>query len=175
MTHFYIQKYNPSWCSFIPVLLKIFPLSEGPILELGTGFFSTPILHMLCMDTNRMLISFENDRSFFDLEQKFINDPHQIIFTDDWDRINIDNTHWGMALVNHKPAERRVEEIRRLANIADFIIIHDSEPSQNHHYHYDLIYPLSKFRYDYQSKPRYAHTTVLSNLKDLSNLQIIFK
>lgn len=166
-----INGYDPSWGSHIPVLIDVFNNSEGPVLELGTGPFSTPLLHTLCVENNRMLISYENNPEFFKMHASFINEFHQIKLIDDWDKAEIENTHWGLVLVDHRPAQRRIVETKRLVKNADYIVIHDSEPRLTREYRYDLIYPLFKYRLDYILRPDYAHTTVLSNLRDLTKLK----
>ena len=166
-----INGYDPSWGSHIPVLVDVFNNSEGPVLELGTGPFSTPLLHTLCVNNKRTLISYENNPKFFNMHLSFVNEFHQIKMIDDWDKTGIENTHWGLAFVDQRPAERRKVDIKRLVNNADYIVIHDSEPRLIREYRYDLIYPLFKYRLDYILRPNYAHTTVLSNLKNLAKLK----
>ncbi len=168
---FYINGYNPSWGSHIPVLVDVFSNSKGPVLELGIGLFSTPLLHALCVFNKRMLVSYENNPEFFNMHITFVNEFHQIKFIDDWDKMEIENTHWGMAFADHKPAERRIVDIERLANNSDYVVAHDSEQQLAEQYHYNLIYPLFKYRLDYILSPNYAHTTVFSNLKDLTKLK----
>lgn len=166
-----IGGYNSSWGSHIPVLIDVFANSSGPVLELGMGVFSTPLLHSLCVDSKRMLVSLENNPEFFDMHTTFVDEFHQIKLVDDWDKTEIENTHWGVAFVDQRPAEGRVASIKKLMNNTDYIVIHDSEPLQTGFYHYDLIYPLFKYRRDYILRSDYAHTTVLSNLKDLTILK----
>lgn len=168
---YYINGYDPSWGSHIPVLVDVLSNSEGPVLELGTGPFSTPLLHTLCVDNKRTLVSYENNPEFFNMHTAFVDEFHQIKLIDDWDKAEIENTHWGLAFVDHRPAERRKVETKRLVNSADYIVIHDSEPQLIEKYHYDFIYPLFKYRLDYILRPNCAHTTVLSNLKDLTKLK----
>ena len=167
----YVTGYDPSWGSHIPTLIDVFNNSQGPVLELGVGPFSTPLLHTLCLDNKRLLVSYENDPEYFKMHLSFADKFHQLKLVDDWDKIDIENTHWGLAFVDQRPAQRRIVDIKRLVNNADYIVIHDSEPSQTGLYHYDLIYPLFKYRLDYILRPNYAHTTVLSNLKDLTKLK----
>lgn len=137
---------------------------------MGVGPFSTPVMHWLCQDRERLLISYENDKKYFDQHKAFETSLHQIKLVENWDDADIESTHWGVALIDHKPAERRRIDVKRIADKADYIIIHDSEPSQNRYYRYDLIYPLFKYRFDYPNKSGCAYTTVLSNFKDLTNL-----
>lgn len=147
--------------------MKIVQMTEGPILELGGGTFSTPYLHWMCFP-NRKLYTFENERDFFypHIEQ-YKADFHEVIFVEDWDKIDISG-HWSVVLVDHHPNERRKVEITRLANSADYIVVHDTEGRHDHKYRYSEIYHLFKYRYDFQKA--YPFTTVLSNFKDLSDL-----
>ena len=152
------MKYEPTWGSHIPVLIKVMEHTSGCVLELGMGISSTPLLHMLCFDKDRHLVSYEDDPTFIKMFEKYADSTHEIRKVEDWNHINLDHD-WSVVLVDHKPAERRIEEIKRLN--AEYIVIHDSEPSMNELYRYDEIYPLFKHRFDYTKA--LVHTTVLSN------------
>jgi len=161
--------YTPIYGSHIPILIKVLQLSEGPVLELGSGVFSTPILHWLCLEAKRLLMTYENDMEHFEMNKVFETNEHQIKFVNNWDDAKIEDTHWGVVFVDHGPGERRVVEIARLAQKADYIIVHDTEPDHDSQYSYiDHAFPLFKYRYNY--KRRRPYTTVLSNFKDLTNL-----
>jgi hypothetical protein len=158
------MKYHAVYASHIPLLIKTFYLSSGPILEMGMGPFSTPILHWLCFEHERHLVSYDNDPNYFEMNKDFEAAFHEVHLVNDWDEAKIENIHWGLAFIDQKPAIRRKDDVRRLANNADYIVIHDSEISQKHHYNYEEIYPLFKYKYVYRKvKP---HTTVLSNFKE---------
>jgi len=164
-----IKRYNPAWGSHMPVLVKIMEISSGPVLELGMGAFSTPLLHMLCFNKGRKLHSYEGDQRYFDMHGNFRSDFHQIDFAEDWDKINIEDTQWGVAFVDHE-ANRRSPEVKRLVSNAKYVIIHDSDPDCDKYYNFSSIYPLFQYRFDYtKAKP---HTTVLSNFIDVSQLEI---
>jgi hypothetical protein len=171
MTRIIIAKYNPTWGSHIPVLLKILEMSEGPVLELGMGPFSTPLLHILCERAGRKLVSYEGDPYYVDRHVDFKSPGHEIYLAEDWDKIDIDNTQWGMAFVDQQDIARAPSAIR-LANIAKFVVIHDSHPNHpKDPYGYEKIYPLFKYRYDYTKI--WPNTTVLSNFVDVTKLEII--
>jgi len=70
-------------------------------------------------------------------------------------------------LIDQTPDSSRREEARRLANLAKYIIIHDSNGRQEKVYHYSEIYPLFKYRTIWDKDSR--HATVLSNLVDLED------
>lgn len=159
----------PIYSSHLPILIKVLQISKGPVLELGSGIFSTPVMHWLCLDTKRRLVTYENFKEHFEMNKVFATNEHEIKFIKNWDDADIEGTHWGLVLVDHEPSERRSVEVARLAQKADYIIVHDTEP--DHDYKYDFInkaFPLFKHRYNY--KRRRPYTTVLSNFKDLTNL-----
>lgn len=163
------MKISPDWGSHMPVLMQVLERSTGPILELGTGLFSTPYLHWVSYLQRRELVSFDSEASYLKTFRGYRSDLHKIYHTEDWDTIDIDR-HWSVALVDHAPAERRVKEIARLANNTDFVVIHDSDPAVAQHYHYDTVYPLYKYRFDFITG--HPNTTVLSNTHDLSFLKL---
>lgn len=161
--------YTPIYSSHLPILIKVFQASSGPVLELGAGVFSTPVLHWLCLETKRPLVTYENIPEHFAMHQAFATPEHQIKFVHDWDQAQIEAIHWGLALVDHEPRERRVVDIARLAQNADYVIVHDTEPDHDPIFGFiDKAFPLFKYRYNY--KRRRPYTTVLSNFKDLTNL-----
>jgi|SRR3989344_4059406 len=159
-----MHSHHPDWSSHIPVLIKAMEITDGPVLELGLGISSTPLLHMLCSDQGRPLVSYDHEQQYADMFRKYRSDNHTIRLVNNWDDMDAKEHNWSVVLLDHKPDERRVVEIQRLA-WADYLVVHDSEPHNNHIFGYDKIYALFKYRFDY-TKAR-THTTVLSNSKDL--------
>jgi hypothetical protein len=159
-----IHRFDPSWGTHIPVLIKCLEKTKGPVLELGLGISSTPLLHALCEDQDRYLMSLDNDPTFIKMFDKYNTDRHPILMIDNW---TIASGAWDVVLVDSKPESSRSELIKLHAN-SEYIIIHDSEPEHNELYHYDEIYPRFKYRYDYTKTK--VHTTVLSNFHELNFL-----
>ena len=147
--------------------------THGDILELGIGIFSTPYLHYQSLLSKRHLISYDNDRKWV---KRYADHPfyahmyygpyHELIYVANWDEAKIEKP-WDVALIDHSPSERRVIEIKRLANLTKYIIVHDSNPKKDKEYHYSEIYPLFKYRTDWDKDANPA--TVLSNFIDLSD------
>lgn len=162
------MQYRPAGGSHIPILTKALSLSDGPVLEMGMGPFSSPILHWLCLDEERELFSYENNPNWFKKNKVFETGLHKITFVEDWDDIDIESSHWGVAFIDHAPNNRRIIDIRKLVNKANLIIMHDSGEYQDEHYLYSEIYPLFKYRYDYEKQKPY--TSVVSNFVDLNIL-----
>lgn len=152
-----MHKANPDWGTHIPVLIKALEQTTGPVLEMGMGISSTPLLHALCAD--RFLLSMDNDPAFIEMFRKFRTKTHQIELVN-WEDAPIIGK-WGVVLVDHKPDSRRKEDIKKLANLAEFLVVHDTQDPQ---YGYEEIYPLFKYRYDFTIHK--VHTTVLSTFND---------
>ena len=159
------MKFHPKYSSYIPLLLKALSEVPGDVLEMGTGPVSTPLLHWVCLEYKRLLVSYENSPRFFGMAKHSEGPFHHVLFVNEWDEADIEK-EWGVALIDHAPAERRHIDIRRIATLAKAIVIHDSQGRANHHYHYSEIYSLFKYR-GVWAKAR-PYTTALSNFVDVS-------
>jgi hypothetical protein len=72
-----------------------------------------------------------------------------------------------MVFVDHHPPERRMIETSRFKDVADYIVIHDTE-RESREYNRSEILDGFKYRHDWKDcKP---WTSVFSNFKDLSFL-----
>lgn len=148
------------------ILTKVLTISSGDVLELGTGPSSTPLLHWVCKDMRRSLISYENDPEFYNYARQYRSKLHRIVLVKDWDEIDT-KTHRGLILIDHSPAERRSIDIIRFKDSADFIVIHDTDEEQ--HYGYQKTWPY--FKYVYTWKECRPWVSVVSNYKDLSEFK----
>ena len=148
----------------MPMLIKAVQASEGPILEIGSGLFSTPLLHWLCHEKGRRLITYENNEDYFKFAKGFQSKNHRIRLVKDWEEIE-NKKRWGVILIDHEPAEQRRADILKFKDSADYIVIHDTERESR--YGLKDVWPHFKYRRDWKAcKP---WTTVVSNFKDLSN------
>jgi len=160
----------------LPVLVRAFELSEGDVLELGTGFFSTNILRWLCEMSGRTLYSYETGWSWYNIAIRKPVPFQKVIKIDNFDDAPIDK-HWGLVLIDHSPTRRRIIDIKRLAYLADYIVIHDTNPEHDGEkndpkkkgYRYSEIWPLFKYRYDFTKYN--PNTTVVSNFFPLERFK----
>lgn len=158
-------------------LIKCMEATTGDVLELGTGYFSTPYLHYKCMTDKRRLVSIDNEkgwiRRFADSDfynHKYRGKYHEFIYVEDWAKADIEKP-WDVVLIDHTPDERRKEEAKRLKDLAKYIIIHDSNESGERKYRgygYEELWPLFKYKKVFDMEDR--HATVLSNFVDLEDL-----
>ena len=148
------------------MLVKVLLASNGDVIECGGGVFSTPLLHWMCKYLDRELITYEQEPSYYQFEHTFQSRQHRIRFVKDWDEIKIPE-HVGMVFIDHHPPERRMIELERFKDSADYIVVHDTERTTRE-YNRDEVFALFKYRYDWKAcKP---WTSVVSNFKELSNL-----
>jgi len=152
------------WSTHMPVLLKLASITTGPIMELGSGIYSTPLLHWLCDETKRELITYENDKAFIKFAKEYESENHRVQLVDDF--LTIPNTdHYSIILIDHG-GHTRGRTVVHFKDSADYIVIHDSDVVGKNMY--QIAFPEFKYRKDYDRfKP---WTTVLSNRRDLDRL-----
>ena len=124
--------------SHITPLLVAIAHTDGPILELGCGDFSTPQIHAICSKLKRLILSTDTSKDWLDrfvhLKTSWHNFQYVPVYENDWDKNPKpqmwdavgNDIHWSVVLVDHRPGERRVVDIDRLRHNADIIVVHDT-------------------------------------------------
>ena len=150
----------------LPCLIQAFSKTTGDVLELGTGVFSTPYLHYACILAKRNLVSYENFKEWYEFMKTYENKYHKVNFVDKYADASVDKL-WDIVLIDQTPDYSRSEEAIRLKDLAKYIIIHDSNPSNYKVTHYDKLYQHFKYKMDWHGDKNRA--TVLSNFIDLED------
>ncbi len=137
-----------------------------PVLELGSGRFSTPLLQAICALTSRKLVTADNNAEWLtrlNIAGLGLSCKHETVVVTDWDAVieNFTRDSWGVVLVDHWPPNRRGRDVARLASTAEWLVLHDSEDPQ---YGYDLE-PFSLVLHDDRFYPR---TTLVSRKRTTS-------
>lgn len=146
-----------------PLTAALLRAPPGPILELGCGYWSTPALHGLCRVQGRQLLTADVDAGWLERFRVLECESHKLVHvTASWDDLDLESQLWSLALVDHSPGERRPRDIERLRDHAGLVLAHDSETPT---YGYDAVFPLYKFRKDYDVVRPW--TTILSNSIDV--------
>jgi len=151
----------------IPLLVRVFDISKGDVLEIGTGWFSTLALHWLAHVTKRTVFSYESKQHWYERALRYKSKYHKIIKVDSWDKLPVDK-HWGLVFIDHSPEARRHVEVERFADSADYIVIHDTQPEDDEKYQFGKIWHLFKYRHDWKKARPWA--SVVSNVKKLTNI-----
>jgi hypothetical protein len=160
---------RPEWemteyATHLPLLAACVAHTTGPVLELGCGAYSTPLLHALCV--GRPLLSIENDPFWFSQFDHLGVGRHVMRLVHcPWEEVDLGGPY-DVALIDHTPPLRRVREIERLRGKVRLIVAHDTE---NRCYCYEPVLTTFAYRVEWQ---RYAPwVSVVSDEDDLSWLK----
>jgi hypothetical protein len=146
--------------------MKLVGMTEGPILELGSGTYSTPYLHWACAPTHRPLSTYETDPEWWKFTQNFRADFHTAALVTEWSTVALDRP-WSIAFVDHDGI--RSETVRRLLH-ADYVVCHDTNNKGARRWGLTQVHRWFRSRWDYAVfNPR---TTVFSNTHDLTGFHI---
>lgn len=117
--------------TYQPVLYAAVMNSTGPILELGCGEGSTPLLHQLCKEQGRELITIDNNRKWYDkYRHEYSEKWHRFIFADNWLGVLTDDQldlEWGVVFVDQSPLEARLMSMKLFSDSAKYIVLHDCD------------------------------------------------
>ena len=160
-----------NYSSHLSLLMEMVRRTDGPILELGAGRYSTPFLHWACCPTERTLVTLDAQPKFFDYAAQFADEWHAVQLVEDWDAVQLERPKsggmWDIVFIDHD-AHRRAPDALRVAQTARYVILHDTCGRSEKHYHYSTVGPRYKYRYHFTKvRPR---TTVLSNFVDVARI-----
>jgi hypothetical protein len=156
---------NP-FATHMPVLLACLRHTAGPVLELGSGWFSTPLVAAFA--TDRLVRTVETNHEWYDrisrvcTYQPITRHRHQIVFVPDYNDAPIDDQQWSVVLLDHEPPPRRGVDALRLRDRCQLMIGHDSEHPD---YGYGPAFDTFKYRFTLSSV--FPWTTVVSDTDPL--------
>lgn len=148
-------------------LMRCVAETTGDVCELGAGFYSTALLHWLCLD--RKVYTYESDPDYYHYAWKFRTNNHRARKTEDFSDVDY-NRHWSVVFIDHTADKganphTRADDALKFTN-ADLIVLHDTEPENEAQYGYDKLWPYFKYRYDWKGcKP---FVSVVSNTIDVT-------
>ena len=152
--------------------MRVLTRTPGPILEMGSGAFSTPFLHWSCFPSHRKIVTVENNPEYFPFARYYHNHGgyHTVICTEDLDSVDLSGP-WGIAFVDHDPPERRGVDIVRLKDAAEYVVVHDTDSDRMKRYGFNAD-DISVFRYSWRYTDARPYTTVFSNKHDLRRFSL---
>ena len=157
---------HPNLGSHLPVLMKLVAMTDGPILELGSGPYSTPYLHWACYPTKRRLFTYETNPEWWEFTKKFRADFHRTYLVSDWSSVKF-NRPWSIAFVDHDGV--RSETVRQVVH-AEYVVCHDTENKGERRWGLVRVGRWFQSRWKYTA-PR-PNTTIFSNMHDLTGFSI---
>ena len=141
-------------------------VTSGSMLEMGCGFFSTPLLDRISKEQRRFMLTAETDLAWMNKFTHMNSTLHRFVHVPVYEgRINASlwngvggYQNWGVVFVDHRPGDRRFVDVLRMRHQADILVIHDTETKK---YHYEPI--LETFPHKYTCTFWRVHTTVVSD------------
>lgn len=116
--------------SHLPALLACIAATDGAVLELGVGHFSTPQLDALLYSRFRTLVSAEDNEEWFKQFQKY-HDPerHKVLFVDYKYALTLfSKEKWSVAFIDHSPGgENRAAAFKALIEVSEYVVMHDAQ------------------------------------------------
>lgn len=140
----------------MPVLIKLMSMTVGNVLEIGTGIYSTPFLHWVCLLQGRKLVSIENNNEYMEFAEQFTSDTHKIEKEAPLDG------EWDIVFIDSFPVEDRLNLAKKYAKTAKYIVVHDISRE-------DFV-GIFKYRLDYFDF--YPNTSIFSNDISLDNMKV---
>ena len=153
---------NPSG-THLPYVAKLLQRIDGPILEMGSGFFSTPLLYWHTVKNGQAFRSYESKKSWAET----MGSP--VRYIQDWALADINEMRWNLVFIDHGQALLRKDHAIAVKDNADYVVLHDTEDKFEATYRYSEVWPHFKYRIDFTDI--LPHTTILSNTHDLDWLK----
>lgn len=110
-------------------------VKQKPILELGSGFGSTPLLHTHCQEHGLNLWTADGDLLWLKKFRPMQSDKHQLCGIrmlnsedlEDWEKFLTQMSYrdWGLVFVDQAPWLARIMAIRLLKDSCDYMVVHD--------------------------------------------------
>lgn len=149
--------------SHLPALVGAFTRTEGPVLEIGSGVFSTPVLHDLAAKADRRLVTYEENGAWAKaISTKVAGPNHEFRVVESYDDMELIEP-WGLALVDRPGVPGRLKDTRLLAPITDVVVLHAADDPE-------IIAELPKL-FKWVLWHRHLglwHTAICSNVHDLT-------
>jgi hypothetical protein len=114
-----------------PFLWHYLKKTKKPILELGSGYGSTPLIHLYSEHFSIPVSTLDHDWVWLGRFKNYQTSLHELIYVDveenGWQSYidAIPNKEWGVVFIDQGSWQSRVDTARFLRDKADYVIIHD--------------------------------------------------
>ncbi len=122
-----IENHQPFLMACFTKLVMEGPEKAKPVLELGAGHYSTPLLHYACKAAGITLVTLDSDKAWVAQFDDLRSPQHHIFHVPNWDACDVLDREWSIVLVDHAPGNRRGAELLRVKGKARWYVVHDSQ------------------------------------------------
>jgi len=108
------------------MLVKYLMRTSGPIVEIGCGDYSTPLIHEIAAAQGRTVCTLDSSADWLNRFASYKTDWHSFLHVESWDDWQPEG-RYGLAFIDHTPGPRRPIEFMKLRDVSDILILHDTE------------------------------------------------
>ena len=167
-----IHQTDPLWDSHQLVLINLLnTITSGNVLEFGMGHGSTELMHAICEQQGRNLVSIDSDEKWINKFHGLKSDSHRIEVFDPVRLIrgNYDYMahHYSIIFVDAAPAGIRQPFIERMKPMAKYILVHDTELLANGRGPASYGYNFDSFKHVVHFTESQPTSTILSDLEEI--------
>lgn len=129
------EKEQAMWGSHLPALLLAVGSSNGPVLELGVGHFSTPHLHAICGARRRSLVSVDDSPEWAAKFKGYNSPNHAVVCRNYAEFLNETKSEtWSVAFIDHSPGgANRANAFADLIQHSSYVVVHDYHLENSDH------------------------------------------
>jgi hypothetical protein len=155
-------KIGGNWDNHRPLLLLALHLTNGYVVEFGSGEGSTQYLRSYCAANKRAFSTYDNNEEW--------SEKTGSEYVKDWDGADV----WhpcSLLFIDHAPGEHRKIAIERMMDKADIICVHDTEIGGAGDYGFEPVFAKFKYRLNYNKTGGGAGATLVSNTIDVNRFR----
>ena len=120
--------YKPEqcWASHLPSLFSCLLATNGPVLEVGAGDWSTPLLRQYCKTAERKFVSIEEDPVWAAKYGSFCHSGDELtaMLKAAAEQSKKIPFGWSVVFMDHN-GHRRAKDALLFADAAEYIVVHD--------------------------------------------------
>lgn len=151
------------WATHLPVIIKTLDRAKPEkLLELGSGDFSSVLLHEYVTGTKRQLISLEHDEPWLNSLKWLQNVNHDLKHVTEWNYEPWKGP-WDFVFIDQAPEPDRIPALEYFSDKSKVVILHDNNYEDRYAKHYHL------YKYIVHHRVFRFNTSIFSNTYDVTS------
>lgn len=159
----FLDEAKSNYSTHLPMLLLALQQTNGDVVELGSGEYSTPLLRRYCQENNRGFYTYDNNEEWASKTSS--------VWIKDW----AVHTEWkrkcGVMFIDLAPGDYRWKAMIEAKDLADIVVVHDSEEVGLGDYQLRRAFPHFNYRLNHNRLGPGAGTSAVSNKINLHVLE----